>query len=156
MHYYATMHIINIPAETIFQALSDPIRLRIIRLLSTTDEEACLCEFVDSLLEPQYKLSRHIKSLKQAGLLSASKDGRWIYHRLVISTDYLKHLYQTILMLPDNEGQYAQDLKRFQKRMSLRDSGRCHVGIQNKNFIHVTIHHEELSIPIFCDIYLRI
>ena len=60
MHYCATMHIIDIQAETIFQALSDPIRLRIIRILSTTNEEACLCELVDSLLEPQYKLSRHI------------------------------------------------------------------------------------------------
>ena len=128
------MHIIDIQAETIFQALSDPIRLRIIRILSTTNEEACLCEFVDSLLEPQYKLSRHIKILKQTGLLSASKEGRWIYHRLVISTDVLKHLYQTILMLPDPDDQYAQDLKRFQKRMSLRDSGRCHVGVQNKDF----------------------
>lgn len=139
MHYCATMHIINIPAETIFQALSDPIRLRIIRLLSTTNEEACLCELVDSLLEPQYKLSRHIKNLKQAGLLSASKDGRWIYHRLVISTDYLKHLYQTVLMFPDKESQYAQDLKRFKKRMSLRDSGRCHVGIQNRDFQTETV-----------------
>jgi len=139
MHYYATMHIVDIQAETIFQALSDPIRLRIIRILSTTNEEACLCEFVDSLLEPQYKLSRHIKILKQTGLLSASKDGRWVYHRLVMSTDYLKHLYQTILMIPDPDGQYAQDLKRFQKRMSLRDSGRCRVGVQNKNFQTNTI-----------------
>ena len=134
MHYCATMHIIDIQAETIFQALSDPIRLRIIRILSTTNEEACLCELVDSLLEPQYKVSRHIKILKQTGLLTASKDGRWVYHRLVISTDYLKHLYQTILMIPDPDAQYAQDLKRFQKRLLLRDSGRCRIGVQNKKF----------------------
>lgn len=133
------MHIIDIQAETIFQALSEPIRLRIVRLLSVTHEEACLCELVDSLLEPQYKLSRHIKILKQTGLLSASKDGRWIYHRLVDSSDYLKQLYQTVLMISDVNEQYSNDLKRFQKRLLLREEGRCRIGIQSPDFRSDTI-----------------
>ncbi len=133
------MHIIDIKAETIFQALSDPIRLRIVRLLSVTQEEACLCEFVDALLEPQYKLSRHIKILKQTGLLSASKDGRWIYHRLVDSSVYLKQLYQTVLMISDVNKQYSNDLKRFQNRLLLREEGRCRIGIQNPDFQPDTI-----------------
>ena len=54
-----------------------------VRLLAVTKEELCLCEMVDSLLEPQYKLSRHLKILKQSGLLTAQKEGRWVYHRLV-------------------------------------------------------------------------
>ena len=53
------------------------------RLLAMTGEETCLCELVDSLLEPQYKLSRHLKIIRQAGLLTAEKEGRWVYHRLV-------------------------------------------------------------------------
>ncbi len=134
MQYYATMHVLNIKPETVFQALSDPLRIRIVRLLSETGQEACLCELVDSLLEPQYKLSRHIKTLKQAGLLSASKDGRWIYHRLVVNTDYLINLYKMIILIPDQDGQYKEDLQRFSKRMSLRESGRCRIGIQNKTF----------------------
>ena len=68
------MHLIKTQPEAIFQALSDPIRIRVIRLLNVTDEEACLCELVDSLLEPEYKLSRHIKILKSSGLLTARKD----------------------------------------------------------------------------------
>ncbi|WP_198263009.1 ArsR/SmtB family transcription factor [sulfur-oxidizing endosymbiont of Gigantopelta aegis] len=128
------MHIIDIKPETVFQALSDPIRIRIIRLLSVTGEEACLCEFVDSLLEPQYKLSRHIKVLKQAGLLSATKDGRWVYHRLIMSAEYLMNLYQTITLLSDSEGQYASDLTRFKQRMTLRESGRCQIGVQTEKF----------------------
>ena len=77
------MHSINIKPSEIFQALADPTRIRIVRLLAETREEACLCELVDSILEPQYKLSRHVKVLRQAGLLTAEKEGRWVYHRLV-------------------------------------------------------------------------
>ena len=63
------MHSINIKPQEIFQALADPTRIRIVHLLAHTGEEACLCELVDSLMEPQYKLSRHLKILRQAGLL---------------------------------------------------------------------------------------
>ena len=76
------MHVIAINPETLFQALSDNTRLRIIRLLATANQEICLCELADALLEPQYKLSRHLKVLRQAGLLTSQKEGRWVYHRL--------------------------------------------------------------------------
>lgn len=85
------MKIITVQPESIFQALADETRLRIIRLIVTTNEEACLCELVDSLQESTYKLSRHLKILRQAGLLSAQKDGRWVYHRLVSKLSTLKH-----------------------------------------------------------------
>ena len=126
------MQIINVQPETVFQALSDATRLRIMRLLCITQEEACLCEFVDALEEPQYKLSRHLKVLKQAGLLSACKDGRWIYHRLVADTEFLQQLHKTVLLLTDTSGVYDADLQRFKERMTLREAGRCRIGIQNK------------------------
>lgn len=101
------------------------------RLLAETGEEACLCELVDSLLEPQYKLSRQVKILRQAGLLSTEKDGRWVYHRLAAGAGYLKHLYDMVCALPDPNGLFAGDLERFEKRKALRVGGRCRVGIQN-------------------------
>ena len=70
------MHLITVKPEEVFQALADRTRIRIMRLLVDTGEEICLCELVDSLQELQYKLSRHLKTLRQAGLLSAIKDGR--------------------------------------------------------------------------------
>ncbi len=100
------------------------------RLLAATKEESCLCEMVDSLLEPQYKLSRHLKILRQSGLLTTQKEGRWVYHRLVTGRPYLTRLYATISALPDVEGKFAADLARFRKRMYLREAGRCRVGIQ--------------------------
>ena len=72
------MHLITVKPEQVFQALADRTRIRIMRLLVDTGEEICLCELVDSLQELQYKLSRHLKTLRQAGLLSAIKDGRWL------------------------------------------------------------------------------
>jgi len=118
-----------IQPETLFQALADETRLRIIRLMVTTSEEACLCELVDSLQEPSYKLSRHLKILRQAGLLSSQKDGRWVYHSLVSKPLYLETLYATIHALPDPDQVYQADLERFKERICLREGGRCQVGI---------------------------
>jgi ArsR family transcriptional regulator len=123
------MKIITVQPESIFQALADETRLRIIRLIVTTNEEACLCELVDSLQESTYKLSRHLKILRQAGLLSAQKDGRWVYHRLVSKPLYLETLYATVHALPDPDQIYQADVERFKQRMCLREDGRCRVGI---------------------------
>lgn len=128
------MHSITIQPEEIFQSLADETRLRIIRLMVATAEESCLCELVDSLLEPSYKLSRHLKILRQAGLLSSRKEGRWVYHRLVLAQSYLKTLYATVKALPDPKGIYNADLKRFRERLCLREGGRCQVGIQSDEF----------------------
>lgn len=124
------MHVMNIQPELVFQALADPTRIRILRVLATSGEEACLCELVDSLLEPQYKLSRHLKVLRQVGLLAAEKDGRFVYHQMVVRHAHLKALYGVIRALPDSSGTFAADLRRFRERKRLRESGRCRVGIQ--------------------------
>jgi len=124
------MHVVSIKPEIVFQALADPTRIRILRVMTTAREEACLCELVDSLLEPQYKLSRHLKVLRQVGLLAAEKDGRFVYHQLVTRHAHLKTLYAAIRTLPDGEGTFAADLRRFRARMHLRESGRCRIGIQ--------------------------
>lgn len=134
LYYDATMYIVNIRPAELFQALAEPTRIRVVRLLAATKEEACLCELVDSLLEPQYKLSRHLKILKQSGFLTTQKDGRWVYHRLVRGHTHLTRLYAAIRALPDPEEIFAEDLERFQERMSLRERGRCRLGIQSAEF----------------------
>jgi ArsR family transcriptional regulator len=123
------MQLITIQSSDIFQALADETRLRIVYLLATTDEEACLCELVDSLSEPAYKLSRHLKILRQAGLLSSYKDGRWVYHRLARTESYLEKLFETVRDLPDPDQVYAADRAHFEQRMCLRVDGRCRIGI---------------------------
>lgn len=124
------MHVLNVSPEEVFQALADGTRVRIVRLMAHSGEEACLCEIVDSLLEPQYNVSRHLKVLRHVGLLSAEKEGRFIYHRLVQRPSHLARLYAAIRALPDSGGTFAKDLRRFRDRMRLRQAGRCTTGIQ--------------------------
>lgn len=119
------MHLVSVAPQILFQALSDETRLRIVRLLALCREEACLCEITDSLLEPEYKLSKHLKILRQAGILSALKEGRWVYHKIIVGNKPLDLVMESIRKLPDPDKVFNGDLKRFKKRIKLRDSGRC-------------------------------
>ncbi|MBA4176650.1 MAG: transcriptional regulator [Leptothrix sp. (in: Bacteria)] len=124
------MHVIHVKADALFQALADATRVRIVRLLAADEGEACLCELVDSLRELESKLSRHLKHLRQAGVLDAEKDGKFVYHRLVTRHEHLRQVVTAIRALPDSDGSFAADRLRFDARMRLRDGGRCRVGIQ--------------------------
>ena len=75
----------NMSLARLFQALADPTRLRVINLLSTG--ELCVCYFVAILGEPQPKISRHLAYLRDAGLVSARRDGKWIHYRLARPSD---------------------------------------------------------------------
>jgi ArsR family transcriptional regulator len=92
--------------------------------------ELCLCELSEALDEPEYKLSRHIKILKSHGLLSSVRDGKWIYHSLVTDQKFLKTIFKALEEFPDKGHQTLLDLKRFEKRLKLRDKGRCRVPSQ--------------------------
>ncbi len=59
--------------STIFHALSDPIRLEILSYLR--DGEKCVCEIVPHLNLVQPLVSRHLKILKDAGIVRCRKDG---------------------------------------------------------------------------------
>jgi ArsR family transcriptional regulator len=67
-----------------FHALSDETRLRIIEALGPG--ERCVCELTDLLDSGQSRLSFHLKTLKDAGLLHDRRDGRWIYYSLNADT----------------------------------------------------------------------
>jgi ArsR family transcriptional regulator len=66
---------------TLFQALSDPTRLRLLNLMASG--EVCVCYFVEILDETQPKISRHLAYLRRAGLVAARRDGKWMHYRLV-------------------------------------------------------------------------
>jgi ArsR family transcriptional regulator len=67
-------------AARLFHALSDETRLEIVRLLS--HGERCVCELQDVLDAAQSRLSFHLKTLKDAGLVTDRREGRWIYYAL--------------------------------------------------------------------------
>jgi ArsR family transcriptional regulator len=66
--------------ETVFKALADKTRLRIIGLL--VNGEVCVCDIHDSLGIPQPTTSRHLAYLRRAGIVAARKDGLWVHYRL--------------------------------------------------------------------------
>jgi ArsR family transcriptional regulator, arsenate/arsenite/antimonite-responsive transcriptional repressor len=67
-------------AARLFHALSDETRLEIVRLLS--HRERCVCELQNVLDAAQSRLSFHLKTLKDAGLVTDRREGRWIYYTL--------------------------------------------------------------------------
>jgi ArsR family transcriptional regulator len=67
-------------AARLFHALSDETRLEIARLLS--HGERCVCELQDVLDVAQSRLSFHLRTLKDAGVVSDRRDGRWVYYAL--------------------------------------------------------------------------
>lgn len=71
--------------ETIFKALADRTRLRILGLLSAG--EICVCDIHGSLGLPQPTVSRHLAYLRKAGLVEGRKEGLWVHYRLATLPD---------------------------------------------------------------------
>lgn len=64
----------------LFHALADETRLRILdRLLGG---EQCVCDLTDTLEAGQSRLSFHLKTLKDAGVVRDRRQGRWVYYSL--------------------------------------------------------------------------
>ncbi len=72
------------PAEdyaAIFSALSEPVRLEMVRMIASTDELACTV-LDDTLPISKSTISYHVKVLYHAGLISVRKAGRYYFYRV--------------------------------------------------------------------------
>ena len=67
-------------AARLFHALSDETRLAILEMLQ--DGEQCVCDLTDALDAAQSRLSFHLKVLKDAGLVTDRKEGRWSFYEI--------------------------------------------------------------------------
>lgn len=63
-----------------FQAVAEETRFRIVQILA--DGERCVCELQDDLEAAQSRLSFHLRKLKDAGVVLARRDGRWVHYSL--------------------------------------------------------------------------
>lgn len=119
----------------LLKMLADPTRLRILRLLVTTEEQICVCEFVDSLQERQYNVSKHIRVLERSGLIAGEKDGRFTYYRFLPDRGVAGEvaLWGFITAALQQSQQCQADMKRFSQRLACRVDGRCRIGIQSKH-----------------------
>src|SRR5512140_1371024 len=85
-----------VPLAPVFRALADPTRLRIVRLL--LQGPLCVGDLVSVLDLPQPKVSRHLASLRRAGLVEDEKRGLWCFYRL---TSARPGLHRKILAVLD-------------------------------------------------------
>jgi len=64
-----------------FQAVAEETRFQVVQLLA--GGERCVCEIQDAMDAAQSRLSFHLKKLREAGLVSDRRQGRWVYYSLV-------------------------------------------------------------------------
>lgn len=67
--------------EVLFNLLSDTTRLRCLMLIKA-ENEACVCEMTFALEESQPKISRHLALMRDAGLVTARREGTWMHYRM--------------------------------------------------------------------------
>jgi ArsR family transcriptional regulator len=75
-------------ARALLKAMADPLRLQV--LVALGGGERCVCELTTELGLAQSKLSFHLKVLREAGLIEARDEGRWVYYSL--RTDAIEQL----------------------------------------------------------------
>lgn len=94
------------PFSRLFKALADETRLRIVALLS--HGELCVCHLEEALRLSQPKVSRHLATLRAAGVVLDRREGTWVYYRLLRQAD------------ADCERQLRGLVRAFAKRSALR------------------------------------
>jgi ArsR family transcriptional regulator, arsenate/arsenite/antimonite-responsive transcriptional repressor len=67
---------------SVFKALADPARVKIVNLLAQSREPVCACEFEPALGVTQATVSHHLKKLTEAGLLDREQRGKWAFFSL--------------------------------------------------------------------------
>ena len=97
-------------AAQLFHALSDATRLGILEMLRSGEQ--CVCDLQDDLGAAQSRLSFHLRVLKEAGLVSDRKEGRWSYYSIV--PDALTEVHDLAVAMQPSK-----------LRILARSNGRC-------------------------------
>jgi len=98
----------------LFAALADRTRLRLLNLMN--GREVCVCYFVEILRQSQPKISRHLAYLRNAGIVSARRDGKWMHYSIArpIDTGAAAILDSTLASL-GTDREMQSDLARLSK-----------------------------------------
>lgn len=93
--------------QLFFDALSDPLRRRILAMLLEKDER-CVCELHGALDEAQPKVSRHLAVLRDAGIVAARREGVWMHYR--IHPELPAWAFRVLWHMKEGEGDMLQAL----------------------------------------------
>ena len=108
----------------LLKAFADPVRLRLLNLLSGEREEVCVCHLHEALGLSQPTVSRHLAYLRRHGLVVGRKDGLWVYYRLAKAKAGLHRILLGCLdsCLGDPEV-FSRDRQRLNDAVTCCDGG---------------------------------
>ena len=98
----------------LFKALSDPNRLRILKMLQY--KPLCVCEVTSLLNLATSTVSKHLHILKEAGFIIEKKDGKWVYYFINNNPDdkrVTRILMELDFWISDNQ-QIVSDLRKIE------------------------------------------
>jgi ArsR family transcriptional regulator, arsenate/arsenite/antimonite-responsive transcriptional repressor len=68
------------PVAKMFKALADPVRLRLLSLITSAAGEVCVCDLTAAFDLTQPTISHHLKVLREAELVGSERRGTWVYY----------------------------------------------------------------------------
>ena len=85
----------NVTVE-VFRALADPVRLELLAQIAARGP-LCVCHLQDDLPYSQSRISKHLGTLRRAGLVTSRREGAWVYYEtsaelLAVARDFLDQL----------------------------------------------------------------
>lgn len=114
------------------KAFADPTRVRV--LMALRGRELCVCELCDVLMVTQSTLSTHLQVIREAGLVSARKQGKWMYYAIAPSAGRLVDaLFGGFSSSLKADTTLQRDAKKLSRRLSMRNDGACCVGFGESN-----------------------
>jgi ArsR family transcriptional regulator len=89
----------NLTVE-VFRALADPVRLELLARIAAYGP-VCVCHLEEQLPYSQSRISKHLGTLRRAGLVSARREGTWVYYEtseemLAVASDFLEQLATSV------------------------------------------------------------
>ncbi len=100
--------------EKFYTALSDKTRLRLLNLMR--ENEVCVCFFTEVLGDSQPKISRHLAYLRNAGLVDARRDGKWMHYSIRWPEDDAgRDVLSSALAWLSSQPHLQDDVARYEK-----------------------------------------
>ena len=103
----------NLKPNELLKLFSDPTRLRTLALL-LQEGELCVCELTYALGVIQPKISRHLATLRDAGIVLDQRAGKWVYYRIAPDLpDWVRSILEAASKGMRQDKQFREDLKKL-------------------------------------------
>ncbi len=103
----------SIHLASLFAALADPTRLRLLNLMA--GREVCVCYFVEILRQGQPKISRHLAYLRKAGIVTARREGKWMHYSISPPAEPAASMLSTVLASLRADTRMQADLAKLDR-----------------------------------------